>query len=140
MQMKQPHQKLHLPLHANLAVSSVSDSTDMFEPTFTSNTETEVQFVPGTVNLNVAVDWRTTYRMMLDPRDILRGSIESAVGQKIDQDVFTKLATFTTNKQGDTGSDLTLANILGARSQIKAGAKQYLKRGTTLYFWYHHLQ
>jgi hypothetical protein len=133
--------RLHIPKHDNLTAASVGDSTDMssFGLTFSANTEGEITFTPGTVNVNVSVNENVLQRMQFDPTDDLRQSMEAAVAQYIDQDVASLFSGLTTNVVGDYASDIDLPKILEARSKVKAGAKQFADPGKYLFF-YHHLQ
>lgn len=133
--------RLHIPKHDNLTAASVGDSTDMssFGLTFSANTEGEITFTPGTVNVNVSVNENVLQRMQFDPTDDLRQSMEAAVAQYIDQDVASLFSALTTNVVGDYASDIDLSKILEARSKVKAGAKQFADPGKYLFF-YHHLQ
>lgn len=133
--------RLHIPKHDNLTAASVGDSTDMssFGLTFSANTEGEITFTPGTVNVNVSVNENVLQRMQFDPTDDLRQSMEAAVAQYIDQDVASLFSALTTNVVGDYASDIDLSKILEARSKVKAGAKQFADPGKYLFF-YHHMQ
>jgi hypothetical protein len=132
---------LHIPKHDNLTAATVGGTTEMssFGLTFSANTETDIQFTPSTVNVNVSVNDNTLQRMQFDPMDDLRASMESAISQFIDQDVASLFTSLSTNIVGDYATDIDLAKILEARSLCKAGAKQFADPGKYLFF-YHHLQ
>lgn len=140
-QVPKPGAQLHIAKHDNLTAATFGETSDMssFGLTFSANSEGEITFTPGTVNLNVSVNANTMARMEFDPTDELRVSMEASVAQFIDQDVASLFSALTTNVVGDYASDLDLAKILQARSLCKAGAKEFADPGKYL-FWYHHLQ
>jgi hypothetical protein len=139
LEMDQLKNKLHIPKNDVLSTSVISDATDILEPTFSANTETEVTVSPIMNNVNVAVDYRTIERMMLDPRDTLKQNIEMALGVSLDKQVTALWSSLTTNVGGTYAADLDLPTILAARSQVKAGAKEYADPGKYV-LCYHHLQ
>lgn len=131
--------KFHIPKHDNLTPASVADTTDLYEPTFSSNNEGETTITPGAIRLNVAIDDRTLARMAFDPTDTVKESIIMAMNQKVDQDAAANFNSLTTNSVGAVGADLTFADVLAARSAVKAGAKEYADVGDYI-FVYHVLQ
>src|SRR5262249_35575544 len=100
--------------------------------------ETEKAFTPSTVNLNVSVNYNQLARMIVDPADTLRTSIELAIAQKIDQDSAALFTALTTNISGTYGVAVDKSGVLEARSKVKYGAKEY--GDAQINFCYHHLQ
>jgi len=121
--------QLHIPKFDNLTVSTRTDSTDIYEPTFTSNTEGEITVSPTYYDCNVAIDDRQLARMIFDPRGEIRTGIEMALAQQADINIATQFISFATNFAGDFVSDLTLATVLHARSLVLKGAKEYAGPG-----------
>lgn len=134
------HGKLHIPKHAALSASTISGTTDMsgFGLTFSANTEVEKTITPSTVNLNVSVNANQIARMMVDPQDTLRTSIDMSIAQNIDQGVATLFQALSTNISGSYAAPLDKSAILEAKSKVKAGAKEYAS--DQINFCYHHLQ
>lgn len=139
LEVDQLKKQLNIPKHDNLTPSVIADNTDIYEPTFSANTEGTVAVTPTMNNLNVSVDYRTIERMMLDPRDTLKTSIEMALGVAVDKQVTALWPSLTTNIGGSYAADLDLPTILAARSQVRTGAKEYAEPGKYV-FVYHPLQ
>ena len=134
------HKKLHIPKHDVLTPATIADTIDMsgLTLTFSANTETEFTKAPSTISLNVSVNANQIARMMVDPQDTLRTSIELAMGAKVDQDVAALFTAFTTNISGSYATPLDKSVILEAKSKVKAGAKEYAS--AQINFAYHDLQ
>ena len=139
-QQKPLHKKLHIPKHDVLTASTIADTVDMSGSglTFSANTEVEFTATASTANLNVSVNANQIARMMVDPQDTLRTSIELALAQKIDQDAATLFTGATTNISGSYAAPLDLSTVLEAKSKVKAGAKEYAS--AQINFCYHDLQ
>jgi len=134
------HGKLHVPKHAAFSASTIAGTVDMSGAglTFSANTEVEFTTTPSTVNLNVSVNANQIARMLVDPQDTLRTSIDMSIAQNIDQAVATLFQSLTTNISGSYAAPLDKSAILEARSKVKAGAKEYASN--QINFCYHHLQ
>lgn len=130
--------QMNIRKHANLTPSALATTSDLGEPAFSANTETVFTMTPSWIDLNVSVSDMVLARMMIDPSDTLKSSIESAIAQKIDQDLATLFAAFTTNISGNYASSLDKAKVLDAKSKVHAGAKEF--GDDDLHFFYHHLQ
>lgn len=128
--------KFHIPKFDNLSPVSVTDSTDLYEPTFSQNNESETTITPGAIRLNVAIDDRTLARMAFDPTDQVKEGVIMSMNQKADQDAAAQFANVTTNTVGSYGADLAFADVLTARSLVVAGAKEYAEAGNFI-FVYH---
>lgn len=130
--------QMHIRKHGNLTPSTLATTADLGEPAFSANTETEFTMTPNWVDLNVSVSDMVLARMAQDPSDTFKASIESAIAQKMDQDIATLFAAFITNISGNYASSLDKAKILDAKSKVHAGAKEF--GDDDLHFFYHHLQ
>lgn len=122
------HGKLHIPQHANLSPSArdTTNTADMTDAlTFQANTETEQTISPGTVDLNTSINENQAKRMMVDPQDVLRVSIEKAFAQKIDQDLATLFTSAVLGATGAYGSALDLTTILNAKARLGKNTKEY---------------
>ena len=139
LEMDQLKNKLHIPKHDNLSATVVAGTSDIFEPVFQANTETEVTVSPTYINIPVSIDVRTLARMIVDPRDTVKTSIEMSMGAYIDSAVAALFPALTTNVTGSYAVDVDLPTILQARSLVKAGAKEYADPGKYV-FAYHHKQ
>lgn len=133
-------QQLHIPVHGGFTPSSVAATADRsgFNLTFSANTETEVTVSPVGIDLNVSVNDNTVWRMMTDPTNTFRDSMEMAAAFKIDQDIFTLLAAATTNIEGDYATDTDKSGWLALKAKVRNSAKQFADEGT--YAFYHPLQ
>jgi hypothetical protein len=130
------HGQLVISKHDNLTVTTRADGTDIYEPTFTSNTEGTITVSPTYYDCNVAVDDRTIARAVADPNSMLAESAVMALAQQGDINVATQFFSLTTNPLGSFASDLDLPTILAGRAAVLKGAKEYAKIGE-IYFAYH---
>lgn len=126
-----------LPKFDNLTVTSRTDATDVYEPTFTSNTEGSITISPTYYDCNVSIDDRQLARMIFDPRGEMRTGIEMALAQQGDIDVATLFSSLVANPVGDYATDIDLGKVLYARSLVKRNAKEYAQDGDPIFFAYH---
>ncbi len=122
--------KLHIPKHANVSVQKPADTVDLSSLTFNINTETEFTMSPGTATVPLQVNLNTIVRMMKDPDDMLKESIEKALAQQADQDVGGLASTaVVTNVVGNAATNIDESVVLEAYAKGANSADEYWEPG-----------
>ena len=133
------HGQFHLPQMGTFTPSSVSATTDMTNDgiVFSANTESEFTISPSTIILATSVNDNVMARAASDPRPPLRESFEMALGQKVDQDIFSLFDVSVLGNSGSYAAPLDKATILNIQARIETNAKEYADEGTEIYFAFH---
>lgn len=126
--LDKPGKLLHLPKHANLSRNTLPDGTAGDNLTFSANTETEVTAAPSVSYIAVQVDDVLVGRMMSNPNDMLRRSMESSVLEGVDLTSGLLIPTLTTNVTGGTDIDITPALITYSRMLLGLRGKSHVKQ------------
>jgi hypothetical protein len=121
--------QIHIRKHANLSRSTLGSTTAGSAISVTENTEVEVTKTPQTVYVYTAVSDVTIARMMFDPSDTLRGSIESSIAEGVDVECAKLFTDMTTSVVGNNGVDVTEATFRQGVQKLATNAKQYYKVG-----------
>lgn len=130
------HGQFHLPQMGTFTPTSVSSTTDMTHDglVFSANTETEYTISPSTIILATSVNDNVMERAASDPKPVLRESFEMAMGQKVDQDIFSLFDASVLGASGGYGSVLDKSTILNVQARIEKNAKEYADDGQQIYF------
>lgn len=127
--------------HQNLARVAFATTDTGDSLTFQSNTETSVTGSASAYIIPVQISQLTLNRMMLNPKNTLRESIELSLAEQVDVICGQKYSSIATNSVGGAGQDITKALILVAQGKLSATAGHYFDQGVTECFLeYHHSQ
>lgn len=118
----------HYPKHDNLSRATLTEA-NAANLTFVANTETEATMSPATTVVPVEVTLTLIARMMNDPSDMLKSSIEQSLAEGIDVTALTLVSALTTNVVGNNVDNFTKALILDADQKLSATAKKLYTAG-----------
>lgn len=137
-QSGKPGQTFQWFTHANLARTSVTSTTNLQGIPYVANTEVAISGSASALLVAVQVDLTTIWRMVLDPRDTLKESIELSLAEGMDAAGAQLAASMVANSVGSNASTLDKSLLSQARSKLSIGAKRYYIPGTTpAWFFYH---
>lgn len=123
--------RIHFRKHANLTRQSPADSAVLVDTlTYSGATEVDVEATPVTQYVAVAVNLNTIARLMKDPQDTFRRSIEMSLGEGVDVECAKKIDDLV-NVVGGVGQNVTEATFLDALVTLGENAKGNWKPGTT---------
>ena len=124
-------EKIHVRKHANLARVQPSDSTQLVDsPTYSGTTEVEVTGTPVTLYVIAATNQNTIARMMNDPRDTFRRSIDMSLAEGVDVACAAKIDDLVA-VVGGVGQNVTEATFLDGLVQLAASGKNSFVPGQT---------
>lgn len=123
--------KVHIMKFANLARNTLADGTAGSALTVSGQTEVEVTALPKTVYVFAEVNLNTIARMMFDPTNDFRRSVEQSLAEGADVEG-AKLATdMVTGVVGTNLVNVTEATFRKAISTLAENAKGYFETGET---------
>lgn len=125
--LDKPGKLLHMPKHANLSRNSLPDGTAGDNLTFSANVETEVTAAPSVSYIATQVDDVAVGRMMSNPNDMLRRSMEMSVLEGVDLSAGLLIPTLTTNITGGADVDISPALITYSRMLLGLRGKSHAK-------------
>lgn len=122
---------LHIPKHGNLTSSVLAAGSAGGSITATANTETEVTAQPKTIYVYTAVNDNVIARMMFDPQDTLRQSIEMCLAERVDVECATIFTDLVSNVVGGTGENIGEATLRVLVKKLAMASKSFYKAGKT---------
>src|SRR5262245_13100251 len=95
-------ERVHVRKHANLARIQPADGTALIGSTvtFSGTTEAEVTGTPVTIYIVTVTNQNTIARMIQDPRDTFRRSIDMSIAEGVDVQCATKIDDLVNNVGG----------------------------------------
>lgn len=123
--------------HANFARTAITNSSSLTGLSYIANTEVAQQGTASALLIPTQVNQLTLNRMMLDPRDTFRKSIEYSLGEGVDT-ICAQLAQLLGTNVVGSALDHTTKSLIGqAQGKLANTAKMYWKPGDQAYFYYH---
>lgn len=130
-----PGGKVHIPIVGAITATTVTGAPATIGTlTFTANTETEIVFQPTVTYAAVQIQEDVLQSSITDSVAIYSPALAESIYQKIEVDILSLFASFTTNSQTDA-ADFTIANFQTLISKILAngGDKVALGQLTGVY-------
>lgn len=118
--------------HANLSRATIATNTDgTTDLSFVRNTEAVVSKNPVTFAIPVSVTDELLAKMILDPRDTLRNSIELSLAEGVDAQGAAVYSDIVTNSTGGAGTNISKSVVLDGIRKMATSAKMYFNPGET---------
>lgn len=129
--MEKPGKQLNFRKHATLSTLQLGESSAGSSLTFAANTETVNTATPSTRYCATEVNANVLARMMADPEDTLRKSVEMSLAAKMDNLAGALFAALSTSTVGSGAASIDKTAILEAQRKLAVAAKMYYKPGVT---------
>lgn len=124
-------ERVHVRKHANLARQTAADGTALINlTTYSGAVEAEVTGTPTTIYIITVTNQNTIARMMQDPRDTFRRSIDMSIAEGVDVACALKIDDLV-NIVGGVGQNVTEATFLDGMVVLAENAKGEFTPGKT---------
>jgi len=131
---EKPGKTFNFRKHANLTTTSPADTAVLggtTSLTYSANTEAVVQASPSTRYCAVEVDENILWRMVTDPMDTFRKSVDMSVTEKVDNVAMALFASLATSTVGGPAANISKSLVLEAQRKLVVAGKMYVKIGQT---------
>lgn len=116
---------------ANLPRQVLADGSRGAGLTPSANTEVAVQGSPKTIYVYTAINDNAKARIMFDPEDDFKRSIEAALGEGVDIELANLATDFVSNAVGNINADIEEATFRVLVKKLAKAAKERFKIGKT---------
>lgn len=132
-----PGQTFNWFTHANLSRTSLTSTSSLVGLTFQANNEVAISGTASALIIPVQVNQLTINRMMMDPRNTLRDSMERSLAEGVDNACTLLAASLGTSVVGSNLDNITKSLASQAGGKLATNAKEYWAPGEAQAWFYY---